>query len=442
MTTKWTIRIKKGRDGYYTSSRYDDPLSKQGGAKLTRSGYLNNLPGVQYKEASYGGDFSDSKGGISLYTWWGSIGVQRETIQWGDAYHCSNILSGHNPAVPMLTLNLRPIRWFEFNYFHAWLNSNVIDSTYFYTENYHEGSIKKHYRPAAKYMAANMFTFSPIPKFSFSFGNSVVYAERNPQALYFIPIAFFKSLDHLNTKGLGVENQNSQMFFTINTRNLKHTNFYASVFVDEFNFKRLKKSNPEHNLISYVVGASLSNWPVKNLSAKAEFSRSNIACYTHSIDVLSYTSNSYTMGHYMGDNAQSIFAEIAYKPVRGLDLRFSYTNEIKYNTYDYVRGNISAIIAQKPFSEKNFRNDTFAFDAVYEVFSGCYAVVNLSYNNARGYAPSSARIEGENRGGYDAAGNAIVLTGEELEQYYLNCYAPFYWQGKNLTFMAGLSFNF
>ncbi|MCM1354577.1 MAG: hypothetical protein NC038_07975 [Paludibacter sp.] len=412
------------------------------GAKLTKPQYLNNLPGAQYKEATYGGDFSDSRGGISLYSWWGSIGMQRETIAWGDAYHCSNILSGHNPAVPMLTINLKPVRWFEFNWFHAWLVSNVIDSTNYYTENYGEGLTKRHYRPANKFMAANMFTFSPIRQLSFSFGNSIVYAERNVQALYFIPIAFYKSLDHLATKGLGVENQNSQLFFTINTRNLKHVNFYASLFVDEFKFSRLKKSNPQHNPISYLAGVKLSNWPLQNFSVKAEFMRSYIACYTHSIDVLSYTSNSYGMGHYMGDNSQNIYTDITYKPIRGLSLSLSYTNDTKYNKYDYVRADISEIIAQKPFNERIYQNDTFGFNAIYEVFNNCYAVINLSYNNARGFAPASERTAGEDRGGTDKEGNPKVLEGEALQQYYLQQFAPVYWQGKNLTFMCGLSFNF
>ncbi len=427
------------KESYYPSTSYDDPHSKQGGAKLTRPTYLNNLPGVQYKEANYGGDFSDSRGGISLYTWWGSIGLQRENVIWGDAYHASNILSGHNPAVPMITLNLKPCRWFEFNYFHAWLNSNVIDSTFYYTENYKEGIQKTHYRPAPKYMAANMFTFSPIRQLSFSFGNSIVYAERTPQAAYFIPIAFYKSLDHLLTKGMGIENQNSQVFFTINTRNLKYTNFYASIFVDEFKLDRLKKSNPQHNPISYLVGASFN---MCNVGVKAEFMRQNIACGTHSIAVTDYTSNSYNMGYYMGDNAQNIFAEISYKPIRGLYLALSYTNDTKYNKYDYVRGEIKNIISQKPFAEKTYMNNTFAFDAKYEVFTGCYAVINCSYNNAKGYAPTSERIAGEDRGGYDKAGQPIVLTDEALAQYYLDTFCPVYLQGKNFTLMCGLSFNF
>ena len=132
---------------------------------------LNNFPGVQYKEASYGGDFSDSRGGLSLYTWWGSIGVQRERITWGDAQHCSNILSAHNPAVPMVTLQLTPCKWFQFDYFHAWLPSNVIDSTYYYVEQAAEGVTEREYRPANKFMAANMFTFMPCKYIQFGFGN-------------------------------------------------------------------------------------------------------------------------------------------------------------------------------------------------------------------------------------------------------------------------------
>ena len=57
---------------------------KMNGARITTPGYLNNIAGVEYKEATYGGDFSDSKGGISLYTWWGSVSLSRENLRWGE----------------------------------------------------------------------------------------------------------------------------------------------------------------------------------------------------------------------------------------------------------------------------------------------------------------------------------------------------------------------
>ena len=428
--------------GYLNKSYFPTSASQIDGAKITKGGYLNNLPGVQYKEANYGGDFSDSRGGISLYTWWGSIGVQRERIQWGDAQHASNILSAHNPAVPMITLQLTPCKWFQFDYFHAWLVSNVLDSTNYYVEEtYREGEAKINYRPRSKFMAANMFTFMPIKYIQFSFGNSIVYAERNIQAAYLIPIAFFKSLDHLLTKGVYSENQNSQAFATLTIRPTDHLRLYGSFFLDEFKFARLKKSNPEKNPVSYLVGFNWSGWPVKGLSLRGEFMRSYIASYTHSISVLAYTSNSYNMGHYMGDNAQSIFVQLAYRPTRSLRLTLDYTRDTKYNSYKYVRREISNIIAQKPFNEAIWNNDEIKFRAVYEVFNNCYAHVDICYNNAQATAPTSTRVAGEDRG-WNADGTSKNLSGAELESYYLNKFTPLYFQGKNLTFTCGLSFGF
>ncbi len=414
---------------------FANDYAKIDGAKITKPGYLNNLAGVQYKEANYGGDFSDSKGGISLYSWWGSIVLQRENIRWGDSYHCSNILSGRNPAVPMLLLQLTPCRWFQFDYFHAWLVSNVLDSTNYYVENTTTGGTYKHYRPANKFMAANMFTFTPIKYVSFSFGNSVVYAERNVQAAYFIPFAFYKSLDHLLTKGLSVENQNSQLFGSLSVRPWDHIQLYTSIYVDEFKLARLKKSNPENNLVSYLVGFNWSGWPLTGLSLKGEFMRSYIACYTHSINVLTWASNGYNMGHYMGDNAQSIYVELAYRPIRGMRLKLTYTNDTKFNSYAYLRrggkdGGISQTIAQKPFDKAIYRNDEVALDGIYEVHPNMYLRVNLTYNNARGYDNLEQTIVSEDAGEKCTA------------QYYLNKFCPAYYQGHNFTAVVGFSFGF
>ena len=414
---------------------FANDYAKIDGAKITKPGYLNNLAGVQYKEANYGGDFSDSKGGISLYSWWGSIALQRENIRWGDSYHCSNILSGRNPAVPMLSLQLTPCRWFQFDYFHAWLVSNVLDSTNYYVENTTTGGTYKHYRPANKFMAANMFTFIPIKYVSFSFGNSVVYAELNVQAAYFIPFAFYKSLDHLLTKGLSVENQNSQLFGSLSVRPWDHIQLYTSIYVDEFKLARLKKTNPENNLVSYLVGFNWSGWPLTGLSLKGEFMRSYIACYTHSIDVLTWASNGYNMGHYMGDNAQSIYVELAYRPIRGMRLKLTYTNDTKFNSYAYLRrggkdGGISQTIAQKPFDKAIYRNDEVALDGIYEVHPNMYLRVNLTYNNARGYDNLEQTIVSEDAGEKCTA------------QYYLSKFCPAYYLGHNFTAVVGFSFGF
>ena len=419
---------------------YPSDAAKVDGAKLTKPGYLNNLPGVQYKEADYGGDFSDSRGGIKAYAWFGSIGVEREQVRWGDSYHCSNILSGRNPAVPMLTIQLTPCKWFQFDYFHAWLVSNVVDSTHYYVENATGGVTEREYRPMNKFMAANMFTFTPIKYLSFSFGNSIVYSENNVQAAYFIPFAFYKSLDHLLTKGIAKENQNSQAFASIAVYPCDHLKLYGSFFLDEFKFDRLKKSNPEKNPVSYLVGFNWSGWPVKGLALKGEFMRSYIAVYTHSIESLTWASNSYNMGHYMGDNAQSIFVEASYRPLRGMIVKLSCTHDTKYNAYPYLRvhrtetgakvdaeDGISSVISQKPFANKIFTNLELKAECVYEVLPNVYVHATLLYNNSKGYDRMTGNIPCEYTG---------------TAQTMLNRYSPVYFQGSNFTAVVGASIGF
>ncbi len=440
-----SLRDNSWNGNWLSKSYFPDDASRMRGARIhygasQEQPALTPMAGVQYKEASYGGDFSDSKGGISLYAWWGSIGIQRENIQWGDAYHASNILSGRAPAAPMITLQLTPCKWFQFDYFHAWLVSNVVDSSYYYLENSTKPNTPiTNYRPMNKFMAANMFTFTPIKQLSFSLGNSIVYAEQSIQAAYFIPIAFYKSLDHLLTKGIASQNQNSQAFASLSVRPVEHLHLYGSFYLDEFALKRLKPSNKENNPISYLVGFNWSGWPIRGLSLKGEFMRSYIACYTHSIDALTWTSNSYNLGHYMGDNAQSIYAELAYRPVRGLLLKMSYTNDTKYNSYAYLRryrsngediraGGIAETLAQKPFDKAIFRNDVLRLDGMYEVHPNMFLTLALEYNNARAYDNNNP--------------NAIVSEDIGNAQHYLDKYMPLYQQGKNFSVSAAFSFGF
>lgn len=429
-----SLRDYSWNGDWLSDSYFPGPYDKIRGAKIhygnsLQAPALRNMPGVQYKEASYGGDFSDSKGGINLYTWWGSIGLQRDNIRWGDAYNSSNILSGRNPAVPMVTIQLTPCQWFQFDYFHAWLVSNVLDSTYYYLENTAGSDVPlKNYRPYNKFMAANMFTVTPIKQLSFSFGNSVVYAEKTIQAAYLIPIAFYKSLDHLMTKGVRTQNQNSQVFASLSVRPVDHLQLYGSFYLDEVKFARFKTSNPQNNPISYLVGFNWSGWPVKGLSLKGEFMRSYIACYTHSIDVLDWSSNSYNMGHYMGDNAQSIYTELAYRPMRGVLLKLSYTNDRKYNSYAYLRDNIGQTISEKPFGYCIYSNEELRLDGIYEVHPNMFMTLSLGYNNAQGYDNTKT----------DA------LPSEDLgdAQYYLDKFSPLFYQGKNFTASVGFSFGF
>ena len=395
------------------------------GSLLARPSYLNDFPGYEYKESNLGGDFSDSRGGIK-YAWnWGSIGLVKDNVIWGDNYHGSNILSGRTPSFPMLTLHLKPAKWFEMQYFHGWLVSNVLDSTRYYLDNLNA----KHYRMTNKFIAANLFTFTPVRNLNLSIGNSIIYAEDNVQPAYFIPIAFYKSIDHTLTKGLGLENQNSQVFLNLSSRNIKHLHLFTSVYADEITWGRFLPSSAEKNPISYKVGAELTNFPVDNFSLIGEFTRTNIINYKHSIPAITWASNGYNLGSYLDDNSQEIYVALRYKPVRGLDLSLSYMDAKHGNEYDYVRDGhaISKIISQPSLGEITWSNQTIGFNAQYEVVNNVYAIVNVTYSDIRGYDITSTPIVGE-----------VVKNA----QGYLNLFTPAYLQGKNTTIMLGFSFGF
>lgn len=403
-------------------------ISHTGDGLLSGNTYLNDEPGYEY---TVGSDYSDSRGGIKYANQFLSIGLMKDNVIWGDNYHGSNILSGRTPSFPMIYLQLKPTKWFELNYFHGWLVSNVFDSTYYYVEN----ESKIYYRPANKFIAANLITFTPFSKLNVSAGNSIIYAERNVQAAYFIPIAFYKSIDHTLTKGLGTENQNSQVFINISSRNIRHTHLFASVYFDEVQFRRFLPDSPDRNPVSYKVGANISNFPVKNLAAIVEYTRSNILNYKHSIPLLSYTSNSYNLGHYLGDNSEELYVAFRYKPVRGLDMQFSFMQAKHGNDYDYLRrgtyngltGDVIDIISNPSLGDIIWSNQTIAFKATYEIFQNAYAIINIENSDIQGHDTATPVVFGENR-----------MTAQEV----LNKFTPAYLHGQNTTITVGFSLGF
>ncbi|HNP48863.1 MAG TPA: hypothetical protein PKK99_09770 [Bacteroidia bacterium] len=314
--------------GFYASLR-DNHESK----RMSDPTYLNQNDASNYKvDTKGGGDFDEMRGGLT-YTWkWGSLGLVKDHMVWGDNYHGSNILSGHQPSFTMLKLHLQPVRWFDFNYIHGWLVSDVVDSSRSYVNGQ---SLRKVYRQ--KYIAANMFTFTPWRKFQFSIGNSIIYSDQDVQPAYLVPFFFYKTVDHAQTStGSNFLGQNSQLFFNISSRNLKNVHLYASVFVDEIALSRATDKDKHTNFYSLKAGLHLSNLGLDNLFFTAEYTRTNPLAYRHYIESATYASSSYNMGHYLGDNSEEGYVCIGYRPISKLKVEASYTLASKGYEYAYT----------------------------------------------------------------------------------------------------------
>lgn len=288
---------------------------------LTQPDFMNqNLGGANFKVVSGGQvDYWESRGGVSYDFGIGSIGLVKEHFVWGSNYNGSAIFSGRTQSFPRLNFEIKPVEWFEFRYIHGWLNSQVIDSTRsFIVSNAYGNSFRKVNH--GKYIAANLFTFRALKNLHISFGNSIIYDYNNAHPAYFIPIMFYKAMDHqLNA---GIANMNSQMFFDLSVRPFKFFHFYSSLFIDELAVKRI--TDPDnHNFYSFKIGSHVSNL-IPNAYAGFEYTYSNALVFRHDVPTLTFETNRFNLGHYLEDNAKEIFVQLGYRPIRNMDVNLSW----------------------------------------------------------------------------------------------------------------------
>lgn len=380
---------------------------------LSFPSYFTQLEGGNYKinvQGRKGGDYSEMRGGVT-YGWrWGSLGLVKDHIQWGTAYHGSTIFSGRNPSYPMITLRLNPIKWFELNYLHGWLVSEVIDSSRSYTTS--NSDFRGVYRD--KYIAANILTFYAFRGFALSLGNSIIYSDTKIQPAMLIPIMFFKSIDH--TVSHGIQNHNSQMFIDLSIKRIKHLHLYTSLFIDEFSVTRIGDPNRQ-NFISFKGGARLSSWPIKNINLTAEYTRVNPVTYKHYIDATTFETNRFNLGYYLRDNSDEIYFSMDFKPLRGLLIRGEYFVARHGNEYAYSDGNVAEKL---PFMQNvTWENTSFILTARWEFIHDSWLLASLTHSNIQGFNVDS-----------------------KSAQYYLDLYTPKPFQGDNTIITVGLNFGF
>lgn len=341
--------------------------------------YFTLEPGAVYKYNDEGtAYFSEMRGGIVASVKWGSAGIMNDRITWGNNYHGANILSGKAPAFPYIQLHLNPAKWFDFNYIHGWLNSNIIDSS----RSYYTGDVYRQvYRN--KYIAANMFTFVPWRGLNLSVGNSVIYSDINVNPLYLIPFLFYNSVDATKNNYSNDGGSNTQLFFDLSSRQIRHLHLFVSLFIDEWKMSRM--TNPDqHNFTSLKTGFQLTGFPIRNLSLIAEYTRTQPMTYDHYIPATTFTSNDYVLGNYLRENSEEVYVSLAWRPLRGVMISTSYTvarhgDDVPYDI------NAGYAVDEVPFMKNiTWQNHAFEFCARYEFISNGYFSLRYLNSNRTG----------------------------------------------------------
>jgi hypothetical protein len=342
--------------------------------------HLVRETGGAYKESTGSVEYSEMRGGIVYGNQWLRLGLVKDHVEWGEHYFGANIFSPQTPSFAQVKLNIQPVEWFEFNYFHAWLTSGIIDSARSYTFTNAYGT-RPRYVYREKYLAANMFTFKPWNHTHFSLGNSIIYADMSPHPGYLIPIVFFKSVDHTLNAISNRAGQNSQMFFSVSTRRIANTHLYATLFLDEIATTNIFKPDEHSNLFSIKSGFRLSNFPIDNLHFTFEYLRTNPLVYQHFTPSTTFESNDYNLGHYLRDNAEQTYVSVIYQPFSRFRSEVSYNYARKGPDYDALGGRRRG----RPYmSEEQWRRSEFSLTAGYQLIYNAWTHLTYQYTRTGG----------------------------------------------------------
>ncbi|HEX2967843.1 MAG TPA: hypothetical protein VHO46_01975 [Bacteroidales bacterium] len=346
-----------GKWGFYASLRdnHEKPV-------LGKPGFLTSREGGHIKGST---DWSEMQGGVT-YSWkWGYAGLIKEKQQWGNNYNGANIFGGNNPTFVQFRLQIAPVKWFNFNYFHGWLNSKVVDSadSYFVKNSYGTDYREVYHK---KYIAANMFTFTPLRYLNVSVGNSIVYSDENINPAYIIPVFFYKSVDHSLTSG--IDNMNSQMYADISSRQIKHFHLYTTLFVDELSVARFGKDD-EWNFLSWKAGFNLTDLPFSNLSLTAEYTYTYPLTFQHYVPTLTFENAGFNLGHYMKDNSRELYIALIYRPLRTLNVKAYYLDAVRGP--DYTAAGTSRL-GNPPLENIVWQNTTYGLCIEYQVINDVY----------------------------------------------------------------------
>ena len=362
-------RAYVGKWGFYASLRdnHEKPL-------LGRPQYLTKREGGHVKGPT---DWSEMQAGITRSWSWGSAGFVKDRQQWGTNYNGANIFGGNNPTFFAFKLNLKPVKWFEFNYFHGWLNSMVTDSSRSYwVSNSYGLDYREVYHK--KYIAANMFTFTPVRNLNISAGNSIVYTDKHFSPVYMFPLFFYKSVDHSMTSG--VDNMNSQTFIDISSRNIRNLHLYATLFIDELSVARFTRDD-EWNFFSWKAGFRLSNMPVQNLSFTTEFTYSYPLSYQHYVPTLTYETQNFNLGHYLRDNSKEWYFALEYKPIRALNIGAWMTNAVRGPDYTELG---TPRVGNPPLESVEWESKVYGLRASYQVINDLYVWGSYVHSDVSG----------------------------------------------------------
>lgn len=325
-------------------------------------------------------NYSEVRANLS-YTWKnGAISFGKDNINWGYGENGKIVLSDKAPSYPYIRLDYTPFKWMSFNYMHAWLNSNLVDSNLSY--NTYTGGVSGDIRILfiKKYLATHSLLFKPMQGLNIAIGESIVYSDQLDPG-FFIPINLFKIYDNNHSNYSINAGSNGQIFLQLSSRNqIKNTHLYASTFIDEIRVSEVFNKLKSRNQLGYTIGGSITDVLIPYLTMGAEYTRVNPFVYSNLIPAQTYTSYNYSLGDWMGNNFDRKTLFVKYTPIPRLKLYARYQHIRKGGTGTIVQQYLAEPQPAFLFDYQKTRKD-FYLQASYEWIHNLYIRTSAQWIN-------------------------------------------------------------
>lgn len=265
-------------------------------------------------------NYSDIRAHIN-YSWKnGTISFGKENFTWGHGENSHIVLSQKAPSYPIIRLDYHPLSWLRFNFAHAWLNSNIVDSNLSYFTN--SGRIVNDARIifVQKFMATHSLQIEAMKGLFLSLGESIIYSDKIDPG-YLIPINLFKFYDN-NRSNYQIEaGSNGQYFFGFNSRGqIKNTQLYGTLFIDEIKVSAILDKKNSRNQIGFNIGINKTDFLLPYLTIGTEYTRVNPFVYSNLIPSQTYKNYSSYLGDWMGNNFDKALVYVKYTPLPKLKI--------------------------------------------------------------------------------------------------------------------------
>lgn len=283
-----------------------------------------NIPdkGHFYKYPSNGIEFSDVRAQLNYSFDWGVLSLKKDYNKWGHGKYGQLALSDKASSYPHIALSIQPTEWLSLNYIHGWLNSLVIDSSksFYYGSSEVEPRIFEEYK--SKYIVANYVSIMPNDWLTFSLGNSFIYSgDIRPEM--FIPLMYYKVMDHNTGRG-GTGDGNGIIYFDLDIKYPKNLKFYGTVIIDVLNIRPILEGVWHTSWFGYTVGASAIDLGIPNSEFRIEYTKTNPWIYENKYDITNYKHLNYSLGHWIGQNADLLTTEFNYSFIRGMHISLTW----------------------------------------------------------------------------------------------------------------------